>query len=77
MPENKDPDLYLECGTPANVGDKAFNYYDFKVGTIGNIIRHDGWFDFKHDDGTSALLNNERVCSLLFANKKGWLKNAE
>jgi len=31
------------------------------------------WFIFEHDDGTSADLDGSRICSVQFAQKKGWL----
>lgn len=58
-------------GTTLTAGDKAFNYYDMKPGTVG-AIDFDGWFRFTHDDGTSATLNGERVCSLATAAAEPW-----
>jgi hypothetical protein len=37
-----------------------------KPGVIGEVGT-DGWFHFSHDDGTRALLNGQRVCSMMFA----------
>ena len=54
-------------------GDRVFNYYDMQVGTIV-FIEHDGWFKFHQDDGSETELNGERICSLDFATKKGWIK---
>jgi hypothetical protein len=31
------------------------------------------WFDFQHDDGTSALLDGSRICSTRYAKNRGWL----
>jgi hypothetical protein len=44
-----------------STGDRVFNYYDGKWGTIGRI-ETDGWFDHIADDGRSTSLNGERVC---------------
>jgi hypothetical protein len=66
--------LTTEDGKPFKEGDRLFNYYDLRVGTVGEINPLDrGWFDFKHDNGTSAFLNGERVCSLEYAKVRGWL----
>lgn len=46
--------------TPITEGQRLFNYYDQKWGTVGRIDS-DGWFDFHHEDGTKALLNGARV----------------
>jgi len=32
------------------------------------------WFDFQHDDGTRALLDGSRICSIGYATRKGWVK---
>ena len=65
--------ITTEDGIVLQVGDRAFNYYDHKPGTIQSLSP-DGWFDFHHEDGTSALLNGERICSLDFARRfHGWI----
>lgn len=66
--------ICLEDGTRRKPGDLAFNYYDMKPGTIGDDVDPEGWFTFRHTDGTTALLNGERVCSLATAIEKGWLE---
>ena len=76
MPENKDPDVYISYGGEANFGDKVYNLADQKVGTLLSETRVGGWFKVRHEDGSFALLNGERMCSLEVANKQGWLKNA-
>lgn len=30
------------------------------------------WFTFRHTDGSSALLDGSRICSLAYAERKGW-----
>jgi hypothetical protein len=57
-------------GATLKVGDRAFNYYDCKWGKIEEINRHDDWFTFRHEDGTSAVLNGERISK----NKPTWMK---
>ena len=32
------------------------------------------WFEFQHDDGTSAYLDGSRICSTQFAIRKGWVQ---
>lgn len=60
-------------GVEVRSGDRVFNYYDRKAGTIEHQPDSSGWFDVKHDDGTRAYLNGERICSLAFAARKGWV----
>jgi len=45
------------------VGDRVYNYYDCKWGVIVEEPDNEGWFDVKHDDGTTKCLNGERICS--------------
>lgn len=59
-------------GYRLQAGEKAFNYYDMYVGTIGDIDS-EGWFDFQGDDGQRAILNGERICSIESAERKGWM----
>jgi hypothetical protein len=42
------------------VGDRGFNYYDMKWGTVEQEPSDDGWFKVRHDDGSTAILNDER-----------------
>lgn len=60
----------LSDGAIAIRGDVAFNYYDRRVGTIGED-QGGGWFDFVQD-GRIVSLNGERVCTLETAKRKGW-----
>lgn len=53
-------------------GDRAYNYYDMKPGAIAEPPDSSGWFTFAHDDGTSALLNGERICSMPTARRRGY-----
>ena len=64
--------IQTEDGITLKEGDRAFNYYDMKPGVIGRI-GNDGWFDFVQNAST-PLLNGERICSMEFAAKKGWVK---
>ena len=60
-------------GETARLGDRLFNYYDMKWGVIENFdLCSPGWFGFRHDDGTYATLNGERVA----AEKPAWMKEA-
>lgn len=59
------PDLTTEDNrTPIVVGMRLFNYYDAKWGHVERIYGDDGWFTFRHDDGTSASLNGVRVSTI-------------
>lgn len=60
-------------GGEFKVGDRAFNYYDMEVGTIGEIDSRDNWFDFHQDNGRVVSLNGERICTIEFATRKGWV----
>jgi hypothetical protein len=62
--------IRTEDGVTLHPGDRAFNYYDQKPGTISEAPDSSGWFTFTHDDGTSALLNGERICSEGFARRR-------
>lgn len=56
-----------------STGDRVFNYYDMEAGTIGEDAGQDGWFTFHADGGKRTLLNGERICSLAYAARKGWV----
>lgn len=62
-----------------NEGDRAYDYYNMKPGKIGKlnstVSDPDPWFDFEHDDGTTCLLNGQRICTTEFAVRRGF-KNA-
>ena len=65
--------MKTEDGVNFKTGDKVFNYYDMEIGTVGEI-EEDGWFNFIHDDGLrDSYLNGERICTIQFAQTKGWL----
>lgn len=54
--------LITEDGHPFGVGDRLFNYYDCKWGRVASEPdSYNGWFNFVHEDGTSASLNSVRV----------------
>ena len=64
--------IKTEDGVRLSSGDRAFNYYDHKPGRVGHVDT-DGWFDFDHEDGTRALLDGSRICSVEFAAARGWM----
>ena len=66
--------ITTEDGVDVAVGDRVYNYYDRKVGKIVTNPDNAGWFDVKHNDGTTAYLNGERICSVEFAWNKGWIR---
>jgi hypothetical protein len=70
------------------VGTRVFNFYDHKAGTIERVATRpeaptmpvhglDGgaawWVNVRHDDGTSALLDQSRMCSIEYAVARGWI----
>lgn len=64
--------ITTEDGVTVGRGDRVFNYYDRKVGVIASDVDTAGWFDVDHDDGTRAYLDGSRICSLGFAQRRGW-----
>jgi hypothetical protein len=54
-------------------GDRVFNYYDRKLGEIISPPDSAGWFDVRQDDGTTAYLNGERICTIEYAMRRGWI----
>jgi hypothetical protein len=65
--------IRTEDGVTLEAGDRAYNYYDRKSGRIMNEPGDEGWFDFQEVDGTIRSLNGERICSLEYAQSRGWL----
>jgi hypothetical protein len=60
-------------GTEFWQGDRMFNYYAMQAGTVVAVRpTHDGWFDFRNDDGSRDILNGERVCGFAHASRMGW-----
>lgn len=70
------------------VGARVFNFYDRKLGAIERTATYpqaptmpvhdrDGgaawWVTVRHDDGTSALLDQSRMCSVEYAQARGWV----
>jgi hypothetical protein len=73
---------------PHEIGTPVYNFYDRKPGMIERLARcaqpptmpvhqRDGgaawWVDVRHDDGTSALLDQSRMCSIEFARARRWM----
>lgn len=56
--------IHTEDKARLNPGDRAYNYYDRQPGTIGDDVDPQGWFTFRHDEGSTAILNGERICTL-------------
>lgn len=71
MPE---PTFTTEDGKVVHIGDRVYNYYDMKPGVIEGPIRMapDPWFEVRHDDGSSSLLNGQRICSIGYAKTRGF-----
>ena len=70
-----EPDHFTtEDGVTVRVGDRVYNYYDMKPGRIDRFVGYmpDAWFDVAHDDGTVSVLNGQRICSLEFAQRRGF-----
>jgi hypothetical protein len=68
----------------------VYNFYDRKAGHIERVATRpdaptmpvhklDGgaawWVNVRHDDGTSALLDQSRMCSITYAYARGWLNS--
>lgn len=66
------PEVITEDGVTLHPGDRAYNYYDRKPGTL-EAPDSAGWFDFRHEDGTTAYLDGSRICSIAFASARGWV----
>jgi hypothetical protein len=56
------PFIVTEDGKVVHQGDRAYNYYDCKWCTVGEIDS-EGWATCAADDGTSAALNGARLSS--------------
>lgn len=69
------------------VGVRVFNFYDRKPGHISRVARsadaptmpvheRDGgaawWVTVTHDDGSTVLLDQSRMCSIEYAARRGW-----
>jgi hypothetical protein len=68
-------DITSEDGKPFTDGDRVYDYYSMKPGIIvpgSECMAPDLWFDVKHDDGSTVVLNGQRICSLEWARKMGW-----
>jgi hypothetical protein len=66
--------IITEDGQVVEVGDKVFNYYDMKEVTILEEPDHEGWFATRcESEQFTRSLNGERICTLEFATKKGWI----
>jgi hypothetical protein len=64
-------------GTVHKEGDRCYCYYTMRPGVIEEGSgTFDGWFDFRYDDGSSDVLNGQRICTLAHAKRMGW-PNAE
>jgi hypothetical protein len=63
-----------EDGVQVGVGDTVYNYYEMKKGVIERYAGGypDPWFDVRHEDGTSSVLNGQRICSIEYARKRGF-----
>ena len=55
-------------------GQIGFNYYDGLAGTVTRAPDDSGWFTVKHEDGSTALLNNQRFITLATARLYGHLR---
>lgn len=72
QPEPAVGDIVTADGQVVREGDRVFNYYDLKWGTIEQTsLGSDGWFGVRHEDGTYATLNGERIST----EEPAWFKN--
>ena len=65
--------IRTEDGHTVAHGDRVFDYYSMAAGVIAEPPDAEGWFTVRHDRGTTALLNGERICTIAFAQRKGWV----
>jgi hypothetical protein len=63
-----------EDGVTLNIGDEAYDYYGFNLGVITGPIDSAGWFDLVTADGRKLYRNGERICSIAYARKRGWIE---
>ena len=56
-------------------GERGFNYYGMQWGTVTRDADEEGWFKFENDDGTTDLLNDERVVVESVAIRFGYPKD--
>lgn len=73
-PNDRTP-ITTEDGEVVYAGERVYNYYDMKPGTIrpGSLtLAPDVWFDVEHDDGTHNVLNGQRICSIAYAQRRGF-----
>ncbi len=54
------------------LGEAGFNYYDMKRGVVDTEPDREGWFRVLHDDGSTAILNDERFVTLEVARRYGY-----
>lgn len=70
------PQYRDDLGNTYTTGSRAYDYYSMEPGRIGRdaggVGANAGWFDFEHDDGTTHLLNGQRICSMEHARRMGW-----
>jgi hypothetical protein len=70
--------IRTEDGVVLMVGSRAYDYYNMKPGYIASVNPRDRqpngdiWFEFMHDDGTMDYLNGQRICSIEFAQRRGF-----
>jgi hypothetical protein len=74
MPDQAPPSYLTEDGVRLVEGNRAYNYYSMKPGKIGRFAGNmpDPWFDFEHDDGTISVLNGQRICTIEYAQSRGF-----
>lgn len=57
-------DITTEDGHVVHHGDRVYNYYDCRWGTIASEPDSGGWFTFQPADGSQRqTLNGERICT--------------
>lgn len=74
---------------PHAVGTPVFNFYDMKAGVIERTATRPQaptmpihawsggaawWVDVRHDDGSTTVLDQSRMCSMEHARARGWVK---
>lgn len=68
----KKPTWRTEDGVEVTLGDRVYNYYDMRPGVIMAAKPSSDWFEFQGEDGSTDILNGQRVCSIDYARRQGF-----
>lgn len=60
-------------GRIVSTGDEVFSHYTMSQGVIGDDMGQ-GWFRFVSPETGRDMLDGQRICSLDYARRMGWVK---